>query len=219
MISQQNIRPRDEALVGQLLEQISFLHQKIAAQEPLTSQEELKLADLQSMAAELGVELPEKRKLTHRGQKIRSFCFAHSTNDINEESVLCPVCGSQQVQPKGQKGRTKRYIDSSGQWQEIEVHRYRCQNEECNQRDFTHLPQQLLPHSPYSVGIRLERFAYPWGTSLLLGGGCWRELPSCWNCIRSQFKPRLPLGECFWPRFTADSCSFWRCAFQWRGWN
>ena len=158
VISQESIRPRDEALVGQLLEQISFLQQKIEAQEPLTSQEELKLADLQSIGAELGIDVPEKMRLTHWGQKIRSFCFGNSTQSANEESVLCPACGSQQVQAKGQKGRTKRYINEDGQWQEVEVYRYRCQNEECNQHDFTHLPEGLLPHSPYSVGTRLQAF-------------------------------------------------------------
>ena len=55
IVSQENIRPRNEALVKQLLNQVEVLLEKVQNSDQLTPQEELEITDLQSSAKELGI--------------------------------------------------------------------------------------------------------------------------------------------------------------------
>ncbi|MGB0385204.1 MAG: hypothetical protein ACPGWR_10305 [Ardenticatenaceae bacterium] len=152
VVSEENIRPRDEALVKQLLNQVQVLLEKLKNSDQLTSQEELDITYLQSASNELGI-VTEPKNVTFWGQKIKNVLLQDSTC---EKASCCPHCGSNKVRPKGTKGYQKRYLDENGEWQSREVFPKFCDNPDCKHKVFTDLPLDLLPHSPYSLGIRLQ---------------------------------------------------------------
>ena len=74
------------------------------------------------------------------------------------QRVCCPYCRSDKVRPKGKKGYQKRYLDENNEWQTVVVYPHYCDNPDCEHKVFTNLPENLLPHSPYSLDIRLRAF-------------------------------------------------------------
>ena len=157
VISENVIRPRDESLVTQLLSQLETLLAREGSNEILTPQQELEISHLQTAAKELGL-VPEEPKTTFWGRKIQKDLFSapDSLNSANKDPVCCTYCGSTKVRPKGRKGRLKRYLDRLGQWQKVEVFPHHCDNPDCSHQYFTHQPDYLVEHSPYTKGIRLQ---------------------------------------------------------------
>ena len=154
IVSPGNIRPRDEALVKQLLNQVEVLLEKVKNSDQLTPQEESEITDLQSSANELGI-VSKPAKISFWGQKIKNVLFCDSSVS---KVKCCTYCGSDKIRAKGTKGYQKRYLDENGQWQTVEVFPKYCDNPDCEHQTFTDLPEHLLPHSPYSLGIRLQAF-------------------------------------------------------------
>ncbi len=154
IVSPENIRPRDEALVKQLLNQVEILLEKVKNSHQLTSQEELKIRDLQSNAKELAI-VTKPAKMTFWGKKIKNVLFSDSQCS---KANCCTYCGSDKVRAKGRKGYQKRYLDQDNKWQTVEVFAKFCDNPDCKHQVFTDLPEYLLPNSPYSLGIRLQAF-------------------------------------------------------------
>ena len=154
IVSPENIRPRNEALVKQLLNQVEVLLEKVQNSDQLTRQEELEITDLQSTANELGI-VTKPAKMTFWGQKIKNVLFCDSS--ISKVSC-CTYCGSDKIRAKGTKAYQKRYLDDNCERQTVEFFPKYCDNPDCEQQTFTDLGEHLLPHSAYSLGIRLQAF-------------------------------------------------------------
>jgi transposase len=152
VVSEESIRPRDEALLEQLLNQNKILLEKIENSEPLTEQEELDISLLQNAASELGVT-SKPAEVGFWGQKIRDVLFSDSSD---EKPIRCTSCGSDKVHKKGTKGYERRYFDENGEVKVSEVFPHYCDNPDCEKKTFTHLPEGLLPHSPYLLRVRLR---------------------------------------------------------------
>ncbi|HEX7587955.1 MAG TPA: hypothetical protein VF478_06530 [Anaerolineae bacterium] len=69
--------------------------------------------------------------------------------------VRCTYCDSDQVAPKSQQPRRKTVLDEGGAKHIIEVVRHYCKNPACSHQTFTHFPQGVVPHSRYSIQVRL----------------------------------------------------------------
>ena len=159
------LRPRDEALVGELLALVQMLLNKLDAGQGLVPEEQLEMAHLQEACAETGWTPPPTLPAVPWALKVKWVLFAAEA--IAEEGAIrCTYCGSMEVRPKGREPRLKRYLDENNQWQTVEVYRYRCDNPECTYGSFTHLPLGLLPYSPYPLARRLSAVQmYGWGRS------------------------------------------------------
>ena len=166
VIGSQSIRPRDEALVHELVGQVKMLLAKVEAGEGLTREECMEVADLQTMCDEADLTpLPEAPGVPW-ARKIKWILFASGVTVDKGGEARCTYCGSTKVRIKSRKGRVKRYLDEAGQWQTVKVYRYRCLNPECSYGSFTHMPLGLLPHSPYPLQMRLQALEmYAWGRS------------------------------------------------------
>lgn len=167
VVSQESIRPRDEGLVVQLLAQLEGLLQKIEAGQGLTLQEQLEVAHLQAACTELGLEPPPTPPAIPWAQKLNWLLFGAEVTVAETGPICCTYCGGVEVRLKGRKPRLKRYRQAeTGEWQTVQVYRYRCDNPACAYGSFTHLPLGLLPHSPYPLQTHLAALQmYAWGRS------------------------------------------------------
>jgi len=165
VLSPECVRPRDEALVGELLALAQMLLGKLDAGEGLVPEEQLEMGHLQEACAETGWTAPPALPAVPWALKVKWVLFAAEAT-VEEDLIRCTYCGGMEVRPKGRKPRLKRYLDENNQWQRLEVYRYRCDNPECAYGSFTHLPLGLLPYSPYPLARRLSAVQmYGWGRS------------------------------------------------------
>jgi transposase-like protein len=75
---------------------------------------------------------------------------------VDDGTVRCPHCGSEQVTRKSRTPRRKAYLDERGQPQTVEVYRYYCKNPDCPFQTFTNLPPGLMAHSVWTLDARLK---------------------------------------------------------------
>jgi len=75
---------------------------------------------------------------------------------VDDGTVRCPHCGSEQVAVKSKQPRCKAYLDEHGQRHTVAVYRYYCQNPDCPYRTFTNLPPGLIAHSVWTLDARLK---------------------------------------------------------------
>ncbi len=165
VLSPGGLRPRDEALVGELLALVQTLLTKLEAGEGLTAQEQLDLAHVQTLCTEMELTPSPAPPAVPWALKVKWVLFAAEAA-VEEGVIRCTYCGSTQVRPKGRTSRLKRYLDKNNDWQTVEVYRYRCDNPACSYASFTHFPLGLLPYSPYPLARRLSAVQmYGWGRS------------------------------------------------------
>jgi hypothetical protein len=165
VLSSECVRPRDEALVGELLALVQTLLTKLDVGEGLTAEEQLDIAHLQVLCTEMGLSPPPASPAVPWALKVKWVLFAAEA-PVEKGMVRCTYCGGSEVRPKGRKPRPKRYLDENNQWQTVEVYRYRCDNPACSYGSFTHFPLGLLPYSPYPLARRLSAIQmYGWGRS------------------------------------------------------
>jgi transposase-like protein len=165
VVSPECIRPRDEGLVKELLAQVHMLLSQLEAGQSLARQVELEMAHLQTACAEVGLTSPPAPPAAAWAHKVKWLLLAAEAG-VAEGEIRCTYCGGTRVRPKGRKPRLKRYRDENGQWQTIEVYRYRCDNPDCAYGSFTHLPLGLLPYSAYRLEMHLAALQmYAWGRS------------------------------------------------------
>jgi hypothetical protein len=166
LLTKESIRPRQEGLVEELLGLVQLLLDKVEQGQGLTPAERLDIAHLQTLGAELGLSPTPGPAAVPWGRKVKWLLFSAET-PLREGAIQCTYCGTTQVRPKGRKPRNKRYLDpDTGQWHNVAVYRYRCDNPQCPYGSFTHLPLGLLPHSPYPLESRLQALQlYAWGRS------------------------------------------------------
>jgi hypothetical protein len=165
VVTSECIRPRDEGLVRELLALVQTLVSKLERGEGLTAEERLEIAHLQTVGGEIGLVPPPAPPAVPWALKVKWVLFAAEA-PIEGEVIRCTYCGGTQVRRKGCQPRLKRYRDEQGEWQTVEVYRYRCDNPACTYGSFTHLPVGLLPYSPYRLEMHVTAVAmYAWGRS------------------------------------------------------
>jgi len=164
-LSGASIRPRDGWLVSQLLSQVETLVARLEAREMLTPQEQLSLTEVQTLAAAAGITAPPLVKALPWLLRVEQVLFGQ-WQAVTDDQVRCTYCGSTQVVRKSNQPRLKRYCDTQGQVQTVEVYRYYCRNRACDKGSFTHLPPGLTPYSPYRTETKLLALQmYGWGYS------------------------------------------------------
>jgi len=165
-ISAESFRPRDEWLVGQLLEQIQRLVERLEALEELTEEQQIEIADLEALCDELHLEPPPARRALPWVLRVERLLFGH-WETVEDGTVRCIYCGTTDVSRKSRQGRPKRYVDEQGNEQTVEVYRYYCHNPACKYKTFTNLPPNLIPHSKWTLQHHLAALqTYEWSHSV-----------------------------------------------------
>jgi len=164
-ITAASIRPRDEWLVRELLALVATLLEKLEAGTGLTPAEQLAVADLQTLGAEVGIVAPPPLQPLPWLLRVERVVFGH-WDAVTDGTVRCIYCGSTQVVRKSKQPRLKQYYDEAGNLQTVEVYRYYCRNTACNKGSFTNLPPGLVPYSRYRTTVHLLSVQmYAWGHS------------------------------------------------------
>jgi len=164
-ITADSLRPRDTRLVTDLLSLVQALLHKVEAGEPLTREEKLDIAQLETLAAEMGIDSPPPLKALPWLLSIERLVLGH-WEEVSDGTVRCIYCGSTHVSRKSKKPRLKRYYDAEGAVQTVEVYRYYCHNPACDKATFTNLPPALVPYSPHRAQVHLLAVQmYGWGRS------------------------------------------------------
>jgi transposase-like protein len=160
-----SLRPRDTRLVTDLLTLVHELLKKVEAGEPLTREEKLDMAQLETLVAEAGMDSPPPLKALPWLLSIERLVFG-PWEEVSDGTVQCIYCGSTHVSRKSKKPRLKRYYDANGNLQTVGVYRYYCHNPACDKATFTNLPPGLVPYSPYRTQVHvLAVQMYGWGRS------------------------------------------------------
>lgn len=163
--SKESFRLREKWMVEELLRLVHHLQTCLETGQPLPVEEQMALADLQVLAQEVGVEPPPPPKARPWLWQVEQVLFGQ-WEEVQDDTVRCPTCGSTHVLRKSRKPRLKRFYDGEGNLQEVPVYRYYCRNQVCPRQTFTHLPPGLVPYSPYRLDLRLRGLqAYSWSYS------------------------------------------------------
>jgi hypothetical protein len=160
-----SLRPRDTRLVTDLLTLVHELLKKVEAGESLTRDEKLDIAQLETLAEEVGLHSPPPLKALPWLLSVERLVFGR-WEEVSDGTVRCIYCGSTHVSRKSKTPRLKRYYDAECKVQPIEVYRYYCHNPACDKATFTNLPPGLVPYSAYRAQVHLLAMQmYGWGRS------------------------------------------------------
>jgi len=161
----EELRLREDWLVGDLLAQIQKLLEKVERRQGLSPEEQLDLAAWRAVGEEAGLQAQPPREAVPWLRRVEQVLFAPDA-EVAAEGVCCPDCGSSHVGRKGRKARLKKFVDEQGQVQEVPVYRYRCYNSECPRESFTVFPPGLVPYSRQRFEVHvLALQMYAWGYS------------------------------------------------------
>lgn len=164
-LSPESFRPPEDWLVRQLLALVEKLLAQVEGGEPLTPQQQLEVADLQTLVAATGLTAAPTLKALPWLLRLEHVVFGQ-WQAVEEGQVRCSSCGSSHVVRKSNQPRLKKYYDAQGQVVTVEVYRYYCRNKACQRGSFTHLPTGLTPYSPYRTETKLLAWQmYAWGYS------------------------------------------------------
>jgi hypothetical protein len=169
----ESFRPRDEWLVRQLLAQVQRLVERLEQLGGLTPEERIPLLDLQTLGAEIGLRPAASRPPLPWTLQLEHVLFG-DWELVSDDTVRCPYCGTTDVSRKSRKPRQKRYVDTQGNEQTVEVYRYYCHNPACKYKSFTNLPPHLVPYSKWTVEHHLAALQmYEWSR------GVYRRTSQC----------------------------------------
>jgi transposase-like protein len=161
----EDLRPRDDWLVNQLLKTVELLLGRLEAGDGLTSEEQLQLSELQTLVAECGFQVEPPLKTLPWLLRVEQVVFGQ-WQALDDGQVRCIYCGSTQVVRKSKQARCKKYYDEEDKLQEVAVCRYYCRNQQCDKGSFTNLPSGLVPYSRYRTETKLLAIQmYGWGYS------------------------------------------------------
>jgi len=162
----ESFRPRDEWLTRQLLAQVQGLVAQLEAVGGLPPEQQVALADLAPLCAELALRPAEPRRPLPWVLQLEQLLFGH-WQPVEDGRVQCIYCGTHAVSRKSRQPKLKKYVDAQGAVQTVEVYRYYCHNSECSYQTFTDLPANLLPYSPWPVAHHLAALQlYEWSHSV-----------------------------------------------------
>jgi transposase-like protein len=158
-------RLREEWLVEELLRLVQSLQECLERGQSVPAEERLALADVQTLAREVGGEAKPPLKMTPWLLRMKQVVFG-DWQMVEDETIRCPDCHSADVGRKSRKPRMKKFYDQDGNVQEVAVYRYYCRNRSCPRQSFTHLPLGLVPYSRHRLEAHLLAWqAYAWGYS------------------------------------------------------
>lgn len=194
-----SFRLREKWMVEELLRLVHQLQTCLEAGQPLPVEEQVALADLQVLAREVGVELPPPPKARPWLWQVEQVLFGQ-WEEVQDDTVRCPTCGSTYVLRKSRKPRLKRFYDAEGNLQKVPVYRYYCRNQECPRQTFTHLPPGLVPYSPYRLDLHLRALqAYSWsyGTYRRVGQALQVSEMTVYRWVSAWGHELLPMAAIF----------------------
>jgi transposase-like protein len=145
-----SIRPKDDWLVTQLLEQLQRLLVLVEDGQAITPQIAIAVTDIVTLAGEAGLKAAPPVKALPWALRLEQTLFGR-WEMVTDEQIRCIYCGSTNVARKSRQPRWKRYYDEAGIVQQVEVYRYYCHNVDCDKGSFTNLPPGLLPYSPFRL--------------------------------------------------------------------
>jgi hypothetical protein len=163
--SAEQFSPREEFLLRELLRLNQSLLECLEQGQGLPQEERVALADLHAQVQELGLAPPAPLKARPWLLRIEGVLFGQ-WQPLEDETIRCPQCGSQQIGRKSRQPRRKKFYDAQGELQEVKVYRYYCRNRACSRKSFTHLPPGLVPYSRHRLEVHtLALQAYGWSYS------------------------------------------------------
>jgi transposase-like protein len=152
-------------LVQELLQQVRRLQECLETDQPLAAEEQVALADLQALLAEVRIEPRPSWKALPWLLQVQRVVFG-DWQAVKDDTIRCPDCGSTHIVRKSGKPRLKRFYDAQGALQAVPVYRYYCRNPECARGSFTHLPPDMVPYSRHRREVHLLAWqAYAWSYS------------------------------------------------------
>jgi transposase-like protein len=150
----EGLRPRDEYLSQRLFQLIDRLQTQLNESQASVREEQVEVTVLRQRAG-----LSEREKCLEKPWpwlfQVEHWLWG-AWSQVDDGTVRCPHCGSEQVAVKSKKPRRKAYLDEQGQRQMVAVYRYYCRNTECSYQTFTNLPSGLMAYSVWRLDARLK---------------------------------------------------------------
>ena len=139
---------RDNVLLDRLFELNEALMSQLQAGGGLTPQLEL---EAEALKEAVGAPITPLQKTLPFAYRLQQALFGQ-WEEIDDDAVRCPHCGSSQVARKENTPRSKKYRDSeTGQWRQVEGYRYYCRNPSCSFGTFTNYPEKVRLYSEWTV--------------------------------------------------------------------
>jgi transposase-like protein len=139
---------RDNVLVERLFELNEALMSQLQAREGLTPQ--LRLA-AEALKEAVGAPITPLKKTLPFTYRLQQVLFGQ-WEEIDDDSVRCPHCGSGLVARKENTPRSKKYRDpATREWRQVEGYRHYCLNPSCSFGTFTDYPEQVRLYSEWTV--------------------------------------------------------------------
>ncbi len=146
------LQPREGYVVQQLFRLVEQLEAQRQGQEPIP-EARVDVVALRQLVGQ-APSGPEEKPWPWLFQMAHWLLGAWQ--EIGDETVRCPYCGSSYVARKSRTPGVKAYLDAQGQRQTVDVYRYYCKNPECAYQTFTNLPPGLVLHSVWTMDARLK---------------------------------------------------------------
>ena len=192
-------RPKDDWLLQEALGLIETLLQRLEAGQGLPQEEQIAIADLRALAREAGVVLSPPIKALPWLLRVERVVFGH-WEEVLDETIRCPDCGSTQVRRKSRQGRMKKFYDEAGNLQEVAVDRYYCGNPGCPRKTFTHFPPGLVPYSRHRLEVHLlalQAYAWSYSTYRRVGQSLGVAQITVYRWVSAWGHRLLPVGAIF----------------------
>jgi len=139
---------KDKVLLDRLFELNEVLMARLQAVEGLTPQLTL---EAEALKEAVGAPITPLKKALPLAYRLQRALFGQ-WEEIDEEGVHCPHCGTGLVSRKENTRHTKKYQDpETGEWCEVEDHRYYCLNPSCPWKTFTDYPEGVRLYSTRTV--------------------------------------------------------------------
>jgi transposase-like protein len=150
----EGLRPRDGYVTEQLFKLVEQLQAQVQVGQATPRED---IVDVTALRQITGVAEPAQtlEKPWPWLFQVEHWLFGH-WQLVDDGTVRCPHCGSEQVARKSRTPRLKAYLDERGQRQTVEVYRYYCKNPDCPFQTFTNLPPGLIAHSVWTLDARLK---------------------------------------------------------------
>jgi transposase-like protein len=139
---------RDKVLLDRLFELNEALMARLQAGEGLTPQLTL---EAKALKEAVGAPITPLKKALPLAYRLQRALFGQ-WEEIDDGQVVCPHCGSLLVARKENTPRTKKYRHpETGEWCQVEGHRYYCLNPSCAYGTFTDYPEGVRLYSEWTV--------------------------------------------------------------------
>jgi hypothetical protein len=139
---------RDNVLLERLFELNEALISQLQATDGLPPQLQL---EAQALKKAVGAPIRPLKKALPCAYRWQQILFGQ-WQEIDDDSVHCPHCGSGLVARKENTPRSKKYRDpETREWRQVKGYRHYCLNPSCSFGTFTDYPQQVRLYSEWTV--------------------------------------------------------------------